>query len=191
MELVFDGVTIGSCMGGSLTTGGTGAFACTFKMPSGTAGSTVTATDVGRQTATGSATVTTTSSSFPWFWVYVAIVLVAIAAVVLVALFARRRRRPPVTVVTTIAPWDEGPPSPTDGGPTAPSPAEAPEDVTPMRAGGAAAAVTVPGSATGAPDKDAFTTAVHKISDDILKKRSKRSMRRRGGEPAKGDDRSS
>ncbi len=58
-SLVFDGVTISSCTSGSLTTGGTGAFSCTFAVPSGTSGTTVTATDVGGQTGTGSFTVTT------------------------------------------------------------------------------------------------------------------------------------
>ena len=133
VELVFDGVTIGSCMGGSLTTGGTGAFACTFKMPSGTAGSTVTATDVGRQTATGSATVTTTSSSFPWFWVYVAIVLVAIAAVVLVALFARRTAPPASYGRNHDRALGRGTTFPHGRRSHRPLPAEAPEDVTPMR----------------------------------------------------------
>jgi len=57
-SLVFDGVTITSCTKGSLTTGGTGSFSCTFKVPSGTSGTTVTATDVGGQTASTKFTVT-------------------------------------------------------------------------------------------------------------------------------------
>ncbi|MCI4352978.1 MAG: hypothetical protein L3K14_06275, partial [Thermoplasmata archaeon] len=57
--LVFDGVTISSCTSGSLTTGGTGSFSCTFKVPSGTSGTTVTATDVSSLTAIGKFTVTT------------------------------------------------------------------------------------------------------------------------------------
>ena len=56
--LVFDGVTISSCTSGSLTTSSAGAFSCTFSVPSGTSGTTVTATDVGGQTATGKFTVT-------------------------------------------------------------------------------------------------------------------------------------
>ncbi|MGC2289248.1 MAG: thermopsin family protease [Thermoplasmata archaeon] len=57
--LKFDGVTISSCTTGSLTASGSGAFSCTFKVPSGTAGTTVTATDVTSATATGAFTVTT------------------------------------------------------------------------------------------------------------------------------------
>jgi hypothetical protein len=56
--LVFDSVKITSCTGGSLTTGFTGAFSCTFKVPSGTSGTTVKATDVGGATATCTFTVT-------------------------------------------------------------------------------------------------------------------------------------
>ncbi len=51
--LVFDGVTISSCTNGSLTTSGTGTFTCAFKVPSGTSGTWVIATDVGGQRATG------------------------------------------------------------------------------------------------------------------------------------------
>ena len=58
--LNFDGVAIpsSSCTAGSLTTGATGAFSCTLKVPSGTTGTTVTATDAGGQSATGMFTVT-------------------------------------------------------------------------------------------------------------------------------------
>jgi hypothetical protein len=58
-SLVFDGVSISTCASGSLTTGGTGAFSCTFSVPSGPAGTTVTATDSGGQTASGAFIVTT------------------------------------------------------------------------------------------------------------------------------------
>ena len=58
-SLVFDSVTITSCTSGSLTTDGTGSFSCTFAVPTGVSGATVTATDVGGQTATGTFTVTT------------------------------------------------------------------------------------------------------------------------------------
>ncbi len=61
--LLFDGVTISSCTSGSLTTSGTGAFSCTFRVPSGTSGTSVVATDVGGQTATGKFTVTTPAIS--------------------------------------------------------------------------------------------------------------------------------
>ena len=57
-SLVFDSKTISSCTSGSFTTGPTGAFSCTFKVPSGTSGTTVKATDVGGKTATGKYTVT-------------------------------------------------------------------------------------------------------------------------------------
>jgi YVTN family beta-propeller protein len=57
--LVFDGVTISSCTNGSLTTGATGSFSCTFKVPGGTSGTTVTATDIGGQKATATFFVTT------------------------------------------------------------------------------------------------------------------------------------
>jgi len=50
--LIFDNVSITSCTNGSLTTGGTGSFGCTFTVPSGTSGTSVVATDVGGQTAT-------------------------------------------------------------------------------------------------------------------------------------------
>ncbi|MGA8543297.1 MAG: IPT/TIG domain-containing protein [Thermoplasmata archaeon] len=60
-SLVFDGITIASCTSGSLTSSGTGAFSCTFSVPSGTSGTTVTATDVGGQDATGTFTLTTPS----------------------------------------------------------------------------------------------------------------------------------
>ncbi len=59
VALVFDGVTISSCTVGSLTTGGTGAFGCTLRVPSGTSGTAVTATDAGGQKATGTFLVTT------------------------------------------------------------------------------------------------------------------------------------
>jgi hypothetical protein len=168
-------------------------------VPTGTSGTTVTATDVGGQTATGTLTVTT-SSSFPWIWVYIAIVLVAIAAVALVALFTRRRRRPPAAVVTPMAPWDEGPSPPTGGGPTAAAlpPAEKPEDVgpalpggIPAETGGAAAAVTVPVWANAKSDTDVFTAEVHKLSDEIVKKRRKNGTSSQGGKSVKEGDGSS
>jgi hypothetical protein len=59
-SLVFDGVTITSCLSGSLTTGtiAPGGFSCTFAVPSRTSGTTVTATDVGGAYATTKFTVT-------------------------------------------------------------------------------------------------------------------------------------
>ncbi len=57
--LLFDGVPITICANGSLITGGTGAFSCTFVVPSGTSGTSVAATDVGGQAATGTFKVTT------------------------------------------------------------------------------------------------------------------------------------
>jgi hypothetical protein len=59
--LVFDNVTVTSCTSGSLTTGVTGSFNCAFTVPTGTSGTSVIATDVGGQTATGTFKVTT-----PW-----------------------------------------------------------------------------------------------------------------------------
>ena len=56
-SLVFDSKTITSCTSGSLTTSATGSFSCTFKVPSGTSGTTVKATDVGGQAATARFTV--------------------------------------------------------------------------------------------------------------------------------------
>jgi len=58
-SLVFDGVKIKACTKGSLTASGKGSFSCAFAVPSGTSGTTVTATDVGGATATGKFTVTT------------------------------------------------------------------------------------------------------------------------------------
>jgi hypothetical protein len=58
-SLVFDSVTMAACTTGSLTTGGTGAFSCTFAVPGGTSGTTVTAMDAGDQTATATFAVTT------------------------------------------------------------------------------------------------------------------------------------
>jgi len=60
--LVFDGVAISSCTSGSLTTNATGAFSCTFAVPSGPSGTAVTATDAGGQTATGTFTVSPAGS---------------------------------------------------------------------------------------------------------------------------------
>jgi hypothetical protein len=60
VSLVFDSVTITSCLSGSLTTGtvGPGAFSCTIQVPGGTVGTTVTATDVTGTYATTMFTVT-------------------------------------------------------------------------------------------------------------------------------------
>ena len=58
-SLVFDAKAILSCLSGSLTTGPTGSFTCTFKVPSGTSGTTVNATDTGDQSALGAFAVTT------------------------------------------------------------------------------------------------------------------------------------
>ncbi len=52
-SLVFDSVSITSCTNGSLMTGGTGSFSCTFAVPNNTSGTAVVATDVGGQMATG------------------------------------------------------------------------------------------------------------------------------------------
>ena len=46
VTLVLDSVSITSCTSGSLSVSGTGAFSCSFDIPSGTSGTTVTATDV-------------------------------------------------------------------------------------------------------------------------------------------------
>ncbi len=59
VTLDFDSVTITGCTSGSLKTGPLGGFSCTFAVPSGTSGTTVTVTDVGGQSATGTFTVTT------------------------------------------------------------------------------------------------------------------------------------
>ncbi len=56
--LMFDGVTTTICAIGSLLVGGTGSFSCTFTVPNGTSGTSVVATDVGGQTATGTFSVT-------------------------------------------------------------------------------------------------------------------------------------
>ena len=60
-SLVLDGVTIAGtgCTGvSSQMADASGAFGCTFLVPSGTSGTTVTATDMGGQSATGMFTVT-------------------------------------------------------------------------------------------------------------------------------------
>ncbi len=61
-SLAFDGVPVTSCLSGSLTTGkiagSPGAFSCTFTVPSGTSGTTVSATDVGGALASATFTVT-------------------------------------------------------------------------------------------------------------------------------------
>ncbi|MGP8131881.1 MAG: beta strand repeat-containing protein [Thermoplasmata archaeon] len=90
--LVFDGVMITNCTAGSLTTGATGSFSCTFAVPSGTSGTTVTAKDVGGQTASANLTVTSSSSSSSSWWIYVVIALAVIVVVILVSLLFRRRR---------------------------------------------------------------------------------------------------
>jgi len=56
-SLVFDSKTITSCTSGSLTASATGSFSCTFKVPSGTSGTTVKATDAGGQSAVARFTV--------------------------------------------------------------------------------------------------------------------------------------
>jgi hypothetical protein len=92
-SLVFDSEAISSCASGSLTTGSTGTFNCTFEVPSGASGTSVTATDVGGQAASVSFAVTgggAAPSSIPWVWIIVAIVLVAAALAAVVVL--RRRR---------------------------------------------------------------------------------------------------
>jgi hypothetical protein len=58
-SLDFDGVAVSSCTSGSLSTDSSGAFSCSFTVPSGTTTSTVTATDANGQDAYGSFTVTT------------------------------------------------------------------------------------------------------------------------------------
>lgn len=60
-SLSFDGVAVSACAAGGLTTDASGAFSCTLAVPSGTSGTTVTATDAGGQSASGSFTVTTPS----------------------------------------------------------------------------------------------------------------------------------
>ena len=59
-RLVFDGVSITRCPGGgSLKSNASGAFTCKFRVPSGTSGTEVLATDVGGATTVTSFTVTT------------------------------------------------------------------------------------------------------------------------------------
>ena len=60
-SLVLDGVAITTCTTGSLASNASGGFTCSFSVPPGTSGTTVIATDVSGQTATGSFTVTTPS----------------------------------------------------------------------------------------------------------------------------------
>jgi hypothetical protein len=60
-SLLFDGVEISTCANGSLTTDAAGNFSCTFSVPSGTFGATVTAREVGGRTASGTFSVTTTT----------------------------------------------------------------------------------------------------------------------------------
>jgi YVTN family beta-propeller protein len=57
-SLVFDNVVIRSCTSGNLLTNETGAFSCGFPVPSGTAGTTVTVTDISGLYALGTFTVT-------------------------------------------------------------------------------------------------------------------------------------
>jgi hypothetical protein len=93
-SLVFDSQAITACAVGSLVSNATGAFSCTFNVPSGASGSTVTATDAGGAAATASFTPLSSpgqSSSFPWIWVAIAAVVVLAA---LVAFLVLRRRRP-------------------------------------------------------------------------------------------------
>jgi hypothetical protein len=64
-SLVFDGVSITSCVIGSLTTGtiAPGGFNCTFSVPSGTSGTAVTATDAGGASAVATFLVSTGGGS--------------------------------------------------------------------------------------------------------------------------------
>ena len=57
--LVFDGVTISTCAGGSLTTNSKGRFSCAFTVPGGTSGNKVVATDILGATASAKFRVTT------------------------------------------------------------------------------------------------------------------------------------
>jgi hypothetical protein len=57
-SLFFDGVSVTSCSTGSLVSSGSGSLSCSFAVPGGTSGTTVTATNVGGLTATGAFTVT-------------------------------------------------------------------------------------------------------------------------------------
>ena len=105
-SLVFDSQPIVSCASGSLTTNSTGAFSCTFVVPSDTSGTTVTATDTGGEAAVGTFTTTSppaNSSSFPWIWLFIA---VAIAALLVAAIFAVRRRRA-ATAPGASTEWEE------------------------------------------------------------------------------------
>jgi len=92
-SVTLGGLTVTACTSGSLTTDGSGAFRCSFVVPSGTTGTMVTVTDIGGQSA--STTFTTlapasSSSSFPWLWIVIVVVIVAAA---LIAVVAQRRRR--------------------------------------------------------------------------------------------------
>ncbi|HYB79060.1 MAG TPA: hypothetical protein VEG66_04785, partial [Thermoplasmata archaeon] len=91
--LDFDSQAITSCVSGSLTTNSAGAFTCTFAVPSGISGSTVSATDAGGAVASAAFTVVAASSSSSgfggWLWLIVGVVVVAL---LLLILGVRRRR---------------------------------------------------------------------------------------------------
>ena len=174
-SLLFDSVPVSTCASGSLTTSSSGTFTCTFSVPSGTSGTTVTVTDPGGESATTTFTTTaapTASSGFPWIWIVVAAVILAL---IVASVFAVRRRRgaarggpreweePAVggVVAASPAPWEEGLPSdqPADVPPPPPA-APAIPDVAPAAAA-VPAPVLVPGTASAplAPSRVPLTPA--------------------------------
>ncbi|MFZ0946402.1 MAG: hypothetical protein WAN54_21105, partial [Syntrophobacteraceae bacterium] len=198
-SLVFDSVTITSCTSGTLTTDGSGSFSCMFAVPSGTSGTTVTATDVGRQAATAAFTVTTSSSSSSW-WVYLAIALAVIVVVLLASLLVLRRRRPPAAAEPPEEPSPKGVTPSTGGGPPAAVPAyiETPKDVglaPPVIAaavsGGEAAAATAPVTTDAESDMAALMAELDKIGSEVVKKSPKTGTSGPEGESVKEEGKSS
>ncbi len=101
-SLNFDGQPVAACLSGSLQTSGTGAFSCTFRVPNGISGSTVTATDAGGSSATATyRPVSPASSGSPigtWLWI---VVVAAVVAVLLIVVALRRRRSSPAAAASS------------------------------------------------------------------------------------------
>jgi hypothetical protein len=179
VALVFDGVTVTNCTGGSLMTGATGSFSCSFAVPSGTSGTLVTAKDASGQTATGTLTVTASSSSSSSWWIWVVIALAVIIAAILVSLVVRRRRQPAESAVSPAGAVGPGPTASRSEVPPAAVPAylETPEDTDqpPLAATSTLAdrwpdEITEPGATESGADSDSAIAEVDQISTEIGKK---------------------
>jgi hypothetical protein len=133
--------------------------------------------------ATAAVTVVSSpSSSSSSYWVYAVIAVVVLLAVILAALVVRRRRRSPAKVVPPVQASEAGAAPAARDGPPAVAPAyvetpkdvgQAPPEVLPMSAAGAAAATTAPAASGAESDFAALMAELDKISGEVQKKPTK------------------